>query len=1206
MNNKKTNKFLSIVIAVCIAVGSAAFSASAEYSGSDPFSDSVFENYITRKGSVLYDGDEVFRSCVGFADAGLVSQEDGGHHMADEFEIRDAFETMKQLGQNSTRTGWPFCRQAVDVNGNTVGEGKPGEEVMIEGPGKYNEYAFRAMDKMLQLANEYGIRLFIPVLSGSMAETFSAYRSVPAKDFYNNLQLIEDTKALFTYMLNRTNYYTGVKYKDDPAVMAWQIGNELDRSGCTTEWVNIISAHIKSIDQNHLVAAPQTYYWKDVVNDPNIDIVDTHIYDAMPFKDMVQGDIAVIDGKKALILGELGMKNGDFFSDDFLPWVAQKPQVCAAYMFMLGAHNSLGGIYCHSSGTDYPNLVYPGYDDADEFASTSGKWNPKHLFESIKKINYGKMGIDVPEIPKPRAPHLLPVTNVHDIWWRGSTGAQFYDIERAESESGPWTLIAENVQDNKQYRYRNFSDGVFRTLFDDSTAEDGKTYYYRVKAKTEKGVESDWSNVRKSGDATLDAILQAEKDADDNAHSQPLIEVEIPKVDGELDKSKPEIITRANLPEKVRNQLYKSAVIKAGSKYVFAGSAVLDLGGDVPYAGSGGEILVPLDLLPKVFDCTVDWDEATQTAAVLCGLYSLSMQIGSYTMTVKDEGVAIQQPAQLKGKTVFVPLRAVCEKGLQMTVAVQNGVALVYDGNNRYDYESNEFWQTVTAAFDDPVSYEYTESQAEVDGNVITNGGFESGDTSDGWFAITPNDRITSQESHSGNYSLLTAGSGVWSGPSARINLKANTDYIFSFYYKAPKALRGKYALGIQCRVVDNYTKHLSSTVQLKETEGWKHEVVTFNSGSTTSAMYRFSVIWGGAYIDDVVIVEANSPEGNKILSSYGRSMDFESLAEVDGSYKDAVKGFIEPTQLFTEHINWDIAEDPKNSGNTVLKVTGADVEANTNKKIVTVENTAGIGGGAAGEVFYKMRLYVTKPPVKSEIRIAFRDYTSEHEAGKLTRTWKPLDPWNQVGLVNINCPNVDNRRIQLAYTDASGANQTFDAKDASGVKATWKFDTWYDIDVRINTASQTYRVYFNGKPLRDSDGNADIYLSDITSKISGMRIQNQKGGDIYIDDISLGYGLGRAMLSVGGKNVKSFANLSAGAPASVFASLNSCAVVGYYSASGSLEGSKVLRFADSETQEFNISADAFSKCNEVRIFHWKDLERTIAPVSDVLKILKN
>lgn len=120
------------------------------------------------------------------------------------------------------------------------------------------------------------------------------------------------------------------------------------------------------------------------------------------------------------------------------------------------------------------------------------------------------------------------------------------------------------------------------------------------------------------------------------------------------------------------------------------------------------------------------------------------------------------------------------------------------------------------------------------------------------------------------------------------------------------------------------------------------------------------------------------------------------------------------------------------------------------------------------------------------------------------------------------------------------------------------------------------------------------------------MRIQNQKGGDIYIDDISLGYHLGGAMLSVGGKNVKSFANLSAGAPASVFASLNSCAVVGYYSASGSLEGSQVLRFADSETQEFNISADAFSKCNEVRIFHWKDFERTIAPVSDVLKILKN
>ena len=898
MKKSCVNFLFALVLALCVLVsefGTVTF-VSAD-AGSDAFADSVFDHYITRQGSILYDGDEVFRSCVGFADAGLVSQEDGGHHMADEFEIRDAFEAMKQLGQNSTRTGWMFARQTKDVNGNTVGEGKPGEEVMIEGPGKYSEHGFRAMDKMLQLANEYGIRLFIPVLSGSMAETFSAYRGVPARDFYNNLQVIEDTKALFTYMLNRTNYYTGVKYKDDPAVLAWQIGNELDRSGCTTEWVNIISAHIKRIDQNHLVGAPQTHYWKDVVDDPNIDIVDTHMYDAMPFKDMVEGDIAVIDGKKALILGELGMKNGDFFSDDFLPWVAQKPQVCAAYMFMLGAHNSLGGIYCHSSGTDYPNLVYPGYDDADEFASTSGKWNPKHLFESIKKINYGKMGIDVPEIPKPRAPHLLPVTNVHDIWWRGSTGAQFYDIERAESESGPWTLIAENVQDNKQYRYRNFSDGVFRTLFDDSTAEDGKTYYYRVKAKTEKGVESDWSNVRKSGDATLDSILQAEKDEDDAALEEPMIEVEIPEVEGELERKMPEEVIKANFTNSLKSQLRNAVVLKIGESTAFVNNQVKKIDPErkniVAYT-KNDRTLVPVRFLAESFDCTVGWDDNTQTVAIFAGYTSSSMRVGENIITVTDQGYELDQPAELVDDArVFAPLRAVCEMSLKKTVIYNNGIIVVYDGTTVKNPNDPAFWQALEAAFNDPVLVEKeVPDRSDVEGTLIENGGFESGDANDGWFGLIPNDKATAEEVHSGKYSLRTEGTGVWSGPSTKIHLEANTDYILSFWYYAPPTLRGKYALGMNCKVVDNYTNKLSSEVVLVENNDWKHEYIRFNSGATTEALFRFSVIWGGAYLDDFVLVKEDSPEGQELLEQYKAEKETIKAANGGAVFVDNMENF--------------------------------------------------------------------------------------------------------------------------------------------------------------------------------------------------------------------------------------------------------------------------------------------------------------------------
>ena len=574
-------RLFSCVLTLCMLIASFAgiVTVSADNGSTenvDPFENSVFENYITRRGSILYDGSEPFRTSVGLAAGNLFCPEDGGYHFADEFEMRDMFETMIQLGQNSTRTGWFSFRPKDGKNHQSVATQEL--EWMVEGPGQFNEEGFRAMDKMLQLANEYGIRLFIPISPNP--EVMSSYRNLTADQFYNNLQLIEDTKAIFNYTLNRTNYYTGVKYKDDPAILAWQIGNELDRSGCTTKWTNLMSEYIKSIDQNHLVAAPQTHYWKDVVSDPNIDIVDTHIYDAMQFKEMIASDIEAIKGQKALVLGELGMQTGEFFAD-LLPWISEQPEVFGAYLFMMGSHNSLGGIYCHSSYSDYPNLFWPGYDEEPDNGlggtGTEGLWNTQLLFKTIRELNYGKKGVPVPEISMPKAPHLLPIENADDIWWRGSVGARYYDVERAENENGPWTVVGENIQDYKQPRNKTLTskDGtLFGALFADKTIQENKTYYYRVKAKTPDGVESDYSNVRKLGDTTLDEILQKEADEKADAKAQPQIKAEIPTVSGELEPFVPNVIKRVNLPTEIKVQLSNAVVLKIGESNAFVNNGV--------------------------------------------------------------------------------------------------------------------------------------------------------------------------------------------------------------------------------------------------------------------------------------------------------------------------------------------------------------------------------------------------------------------------------------------------------------------------------------------------------------------------------------------------------------------------------------------------------------------------------------------------------
>ena len=67
---------------------------------------------------------------------------------------------------------------------------------------------------------------------------------------------------MFTYVkqrvLTRVNNFTGVAYKDEPTIFAWELMNEpriqSDLSGKTMQgWVTLMSAYVKSIDPNHMV-----------------------------------------------------------------------------------------------------------------------------------------------------------------------------------------------------------------------------------------------------------------------------------------------------------------------------------------------------------------------------------------------------------------------------------------------------------------------------------------------------------------------------------------------------------------------------------------------------------------------------------------------------------------------------------------------------------------------------------------------------------------------------------------------------------------------------------------------------------------------------------------------------------------------------------------------------------------------------------------
>src|SRR5690606_17353399 len=118
--------------------------------------------------------------------------------------------------------------------------------------GVFNEEALKKADYAIYAAGLRGLRIIIPLVDNwnyyhGGRETFTRWRGLKdVQQFYVNRQVVDDFKTHIDTILNRMNIYTGVAYKDDPAILAWQIGNELNDA--PTAWVREIAQYIKQKD----------------------------------------------------------------------------------------------------------------------------------------------------------------------------------------------------------------------------------------------------------------------------------------------------------------------------------------------------------------------------------------------------------------------------------------------------------------------------------------------------------------------------------------------------------------------------------------------------------------------------------------------------------------------------------------------------------------------------------------------------------------------------------------------------------------------------------------------------------------------------------------------------------------------------------------------------------------------------------------------
>ncbi|UII19264.1 glycoside hydrolase 5 family protein [Fulvivirga ligni] len=147
-------------------------------------------------------------------------------------------------------------------------------------PGEYNEQVFQGLDFLLEEMRKRDMKAVVTlndfwIWSGGMAQYIawadqeSMVYSPPVENtdwhnyqqhtssFFNHKKANKLYRKFLKTIIDRTNTVSKVKYKDDPTIMSWQLGNEPRGYGNTEayrNWIHETARFIQKKDKNHLVS----------------------------------------------------------------------------------------------------------------------------------------------------------------------------------------------------------------------------------------------------------------------------------------------------------------------------------------------------------------------------------------------------------------------------------------------------------------------------------------------------------------------------------------------------------------------------------------------------------------------------------------------------------------------------------------------------------------------------------------------------------------------------------------------------------------------------------------------------------------------------------------------------------------------------------------------------------------------------------------
>ena len=251
------------------------------------------------------------------------------------------------------------------------------------------------LDYVIYKAGQLDLKVIIPFVNnwnafGGMDQYVRWKNGQFHDEFYTDPTIRQWYKDWVSHLLNRTNIYTGIKYKDDATIMGWELANEPrcrafgvypESSTCNTQtlisWADDVSRFIKSIDKQHLLSAGDEGFYCDdpTSNDfttncqegvdtlaladlPKMDAMSFHLYpdnwgkDPSFGKPWIQRHIQ--DGRRIherVLLGEFAIKDKSIRNPLYKEWTDT-----------ILANGGGGALYWILSDKQDGGTLYPDFD----------------------------------------------------------------------------------------------------------------------------------------------------------------------------------------------------------------------------------------------------------------------------------------------------------------------------------------------------------------------------------------------------------------------------------------------------------------------------------------------------------------------------------------------------------------------------------------------------------------------------------------------------------------------------------------------------------------------------------------------------------------------------------------------------------------------------------------------------------------------------